>query len=95
MPSIDDLLRERAPDEVAFEHARQYGGPSIRKGTWLTTDLWSEHGWDEVLESAGVEWSEFAAAYDAVSDSFVAWKRDEKPWDEAMDDLVREVSERR
>lgn len=91
MKPLRERLNESIPEETAFENAKEFGGPAIRQGTWLTTPLWHDYAWGLKLKSAGVSWHVFMQAFGNVQYVFIRWRRDETAWDTAMAELIDEI----
>jgi len=65
----------------------------IEQGTWITTPLWKEYGWKEVLKSKGISWQKFMKLYGNVSIYFVDWVKDRVSWEAAVNRLIEEVED--
>lgn len=88
-------MEESVPDEEDFVKARSFGDPAIKQGTWITTPLWNEYAWGLKLKKRGVSWTDFMEAYGSTQYSFIQWKRGEKTWEDAMEDLIDTIIQSR
>jgi hypothetical protein len=95
MKSLRETLEKSIPEEDAFASAKSFGNPAIKQGTWLTTPLWNDYAWDLKLKDRGVSWAEFMEAYGSTKYAFIKWKRNEKSWEEAMNDLIEAIIQSR
>ena len=98
MPKQDqELLRQQLknqiPHERDFEAATGYSEAAIKQGTWLTTTLWNDYGWSEVLTEYGISWQKFMKAFRWSQYDFLKWQRDRKNWEAAMNEFIEQILE--
>lgn len=66
---------------------------SIKQGTWLTSPLWSKHGWKKKLKENGISWQKFMELYRNVYHNFIGWVEGTIAWENAVHNLVKEIED--
>jgi len=78
---------ENAPNTPP-KGAVQLSDAAIKQGTWLTTPLWNEYEWGDILEGYGVTWQDFMGEYRWVQRDFIRWGRGQQPWSTAIETFI-------